>query len=381
MKKSHVAAAMLAGAFALGASLIRARRRIAAPATPPAGGGLTILEFKPAMDDLMTMLIQPRHLKLYYAGEAKNWKLAEFQLRELRQALARIGRTIPTYRKIGVDDAVASIFTEKAVAVEGSDQGRRSRRSSRRPMRDMTTACNACHAGMEHEFLVIKVPQANVYPNQAFRPLPRCPARAFLVWKIPIEKSAPSWVRLFWCTDFSPALRGAFFLLEGFGDVRRLLRNALGVMGDHQPLAVLFLENIGHEVRSRREGADLWKRRTYLGAEHPSGVTIDANMRVERLDGNLGNDRLVRREFGPHGRPADHQLPVKRSDVDNVRIVSPEVLHGGEVKCRECGVKGLVRSKHRCILAGLGICRPRADLGESDCQASEPGSRDHRIIP
>jgi hypothetical protein len=60
------------------------------------GGGLTILDFKPAMDDLMTMLVQPRHIKLYYAGQAENWTLAAFELNELRGALARIGRTIPT---------------------------------------------------------------------------------------------------------------------------------------------------------------------------------------------------------------------------------------------------------------------------------------------
>jgi hypothetical protein len=174
MKKHHVAAAMLGGLLALGASLIATAQTPSpsanqAPAAPPAGGGLTILEFKPAMDDLMTMLIQPRHLKLHYAGEAKNWKLAEFQLRELRQALARIGRTIPTYRKIGVDEAVASIFTEKAVALEAAIKAADPAKF-KAAYAEMTGACNACHAGMEHEFLVIKVPEANVYPNQEFRP-------------------------------------------------------------------------------------------------------------------------------------------------------------------------------------------------------------------
>ena len=145
MKKSHVAAGMLVGALALGASLVAQAQNPAPGAAPPAGGGLTILEFKPAMDDLMTMLIQPRHLKLYYAGEAKNWKLADFQLRELRQALARIGRTIPTYRKIGVDDAVASIFTEKAVAVEAAIKSADPAKF-KAAYTEMTGACNACHA-------------------------------------------------------------------------------------------------------------------------------------------------------------------------------------------------------------------------------------------
>jgi hypothetical protein len=87
----------------------------AAQNAPPApGGSLTNLEFKPALDDLMTMLVQPRHIKLYYAGQANNWRLATFELNELRGALARVGRTIPTYRNISVDNAVASIFADKS---------------------------------------------------------------------------------------------------------------------------------------------------------------------------------------------------------------------------------------------------------------------------
>jgi hypothetical protein len=35
---------------------------------------------------------------------------------------------------------------------------------------EMTAACNACHAGMEHPFLVMKVPDALNYPDQEFRP-------------------------------------------------------------------------------------------------------------------------------------------------------------------------------------------------------------------
>ena len=34
----------------------------------------------------------------------------------------------------------------------------------------MTGACNACHAGMEHPFLKVKVPESNNYPDQEFQP-------------------------------------------------------------------------------------------------------------------------------------------------------------------------------------------------------------------
>jgi hypothetical protein len=171
---------MLAGALALSASIIAAAQNAApapgdaAPAAGPApaarpGGGLVILDFKPAMDDLMTMLVQPRHIKLYYAGQAKNWRLAAFELNELRSALARIGRTIPTYRNIGVDTAVASIFADHIKAVDAAIKAADPAQFTA-TYGEMTGACNACHVGMEHPFLVIKVPDAMNYPDQEFRP-------------------------------------------------------------------------------------------------------------------------------------------------------------------------------------------------------------------
>jgi hypothetical protein len=179
MKSRHVGAIMLAGALALSASIIAAAQNAApapggaapagaAPAARP-GGGLVVLDFKPAMDDLMTMLVQPRHIKLYYAGQAKNWTLAGFQLNELRAALARIGRTIPTYRRIEVDAAVASIFADKLKAVDAAIKAADVAQFTA-AYGEMTGACNACHAGMEHPFLVMKVPDAANYPDQEFRP-------------------------------------------------------------------------------------------------------------------------------------------------------------------------------------------------------------------
>lgn len=176
MKKIRVAAIALAGALALSATMIAAAQNAApVPGNPPAaaparpGGGLVILDFKPAMDDLMTMLVQPRHIKLYYAGQAKNWTLAAFQLNELRAALARIGRTIPTYRSIGVDTAVSAIFADKIKAVDAAIKAADAAQFTA-AYGEMTGACNACHAGMEHPFLVIKVPDAMNYPDQEFRP-------------------------------------------------------------------------------------------------------------------------------------------------------------------------------------------------------------------
>src|SRR5437764_9531280 len=154
----HNFAWLFAGSLALARLAIGYPALGAAPAAPPAaGGGLTILEFKPAMDDLMTMLIQPRHLKLYYAGQQKNWTLAAFELNELGSALRRIGQTIPKYRNISVDPTVGSIFAPKIQAMLGAINSKNPQQFNS-AYADLTDACNTCHQGLEHPFLVITVP-------------------------------------------------------------------------------------------------------------------------------------------------------------------------------------------------------------------------------
>ncbi len=123
MKPCHSLALLFAASLAVAGVAIGYPALGAAPAAaPPAGGGLQILEFKPAMDDLMTMLIQPRHMKLYYAGQQQNWTLAGFELNELGAALRRIGQTIPKYRNISVDATVQSIFAPKIQAMTAATE-------------------------------------------------------------------------------------------------------------------------------------------------------------------------------------------------------------------------------------------------------------------
>jgi hypothetical protein len=175
MNKRIIAALSLAGVLALSAAVIAvAQNASPGPESPaqtpaPARPGLVILDFKPAMDDLMTMLVQPRHIRLYYAGQAKNWQLAAFQVNELRGALARIGRTIPNYRNINVDTAVAAIFADKLAAVSAAIKAG-DEAQFMAAYGEMTAACNDCHKGMEHPFLVIKVPDGGYFPDQEFRP-------------------------------------------------------------------------------------------------------------------------------------------------------------------------------------------------------------------
>ena len=72
MKHLHALAiaALAVVAFTLSAA--------AQPAPAPAGPAMQLTELKPGLDDVVTMMVQPRHLKLHAAAEAKNWELAAF---------------------------------------------------------------------------------------------------------------------------------------------------------------------------------------------------------------------------------------------------------------------------------------------------------------
>jgi hypothetical protein len=169
MKTGRIAALSLVCVLALSAAVVAVAQDASPSPQTAARPGLVILDFKPAMDDLMTMLVQPRHIRLYYAGQAKNWQLAALQVNELRGALARIGRTIPNYRNINVDTAVAAIFADKLAAVSATIKAG-DEAQFMAAYGEMTAACNDCHKGMEHPFLVIKVPDGGYFPDQEFRP-------------------------------------------------------------------------------------------------------------------------------------------------------------------------------------------------------------------
>jgi hypothetical protein len=52
------------------------------------------------MDDLMTTAARPRYSKLDLAGKQNNWPCAGYEPNALRNAFARIARTIPKHQTV-----------------------------------------------------------------------------------------------------------------------------------------------------------------------------------------------------------------------------------------------------------------------------------------
>ena len=140
--------------------------------SPPAnaGPGAVVapqVDYHPSMGDLMTMAIQPRHTKLGLAGRAGNWPYAQYELSELRNAFARVARTIPIYRTTDMTALIGALTAEPLAAVEQAIHAADARRF-RTAYARLTTACNACHLSQDHAPVVIQVPGANPYPDQDF---------------------------------------------------------------------------------------------------------------------------------------------------------------------------------------------------------------------
>jgi hypothetical protein len=144
----------------------------AAPATPTAAPAtISQPDYHPSMGDLMTMAVQPRHIKLGLAGKQKNWSYATYELSELRNAFARIARTIPKYQTMDTADMMAALTKAPLDALAEAITTTSSARFDAAYLQ-LTQACNACHLSQKHGPVVIKVPDAAMFSDQDFRPVP-----------------------------------------------------------------------------------------------------------------------------------------------------------------------------------------------------------------
>jgi len=124
--------------------------------------------YTPGLGEFMAAT-QMRHTKLWFAGQAGNWRLASYELDELQEGFDDAVRFNPTHK--GAPVPVAELLPRitagpmrelrKAVA----DMNRNEFRDA---FDTLTAACNTCHRAEDHAFNVITRPTANPYSDQNF---------------------------------------------------------------------------------------------------------------------------------------------------------------------------------------------------------------------
>jgi hypothetical protein len=152
-------------AVAAGVAVAAAAQSRGSAQTPPAPAAPQV-DYHPSFADLMTMAVQPRHIKLGVAGKARNWEYSAYEARELRNAFTRIGRTIPVFSKQSMPDMFASAIMPSMDKLDAAIKAKDGAAFDA-AYREVTTSCNNCHMGLDHAYVVIREPATSPYLDQA----------------------------------------------------------------------------------------------------------------------------------------------------------------------------------------------------------------------
>jgi hypothetical protein len=172
MHRRLIAATLVLGLLPLAAGA-QPQKPAAKPAVsqdviPPPPEAHMPKRFVPGLEWFMN-LIQTEHAKLWYAGRARNWRLAAYQLGEIKEIMSDVQDLVPTFRKLPLADMMDAVIVgpigdlEKAIDAKNP-------KAFAKGFDQLSAACNACHQATGNGFVHIQRPAGPGFPNQDFRP-------------------------------------------------------------------------------------------------------------------------------------------------------------------------------------------------------------------
>jgi len=114
-------------------------------------------------------LVQSHHSKLWLAGNARNWDLADYQVDEMKEVFDDIVKRIPVYKDVPVGKMIESLTMAPIGEIEAAIKARDSKAFAT-AFDKLTAGCNSCHEAASRGFIVIQRPAASAFPNQSFAP-------------------------------------------------------------------------------------------------------------------------------------------------------------------------------------------------------------------
>jgi hypothetical protein len=127
--------------------------------------------YVPELGELM-LLQQVRHTKLWLAGNAGNWPLAEYEIQELGEGFDSIVTYHPTHEEspVAPKDAIPRMVTVPLADLRDAVRSRDEKLFAER-YDALTAACNNCHQASNVAFNRVQRPDTNPFPNQVFSPV------------------------------------------------------------------------------------------------------------------------------------------------------------------------------------------------------------------
>jgi hypothetical protein len=125
----------------------------------PENGSVEEAENLPHLSEIMVQQ-QMRHIKLWFAGDAGNWPLADYEIDQLKDGFDDVAKLL------GGDIAqqhVSGAISQLEKAIDSKDHA-----AFVSAFDGLSVGCNACHHTLDHAFIVIQRPVLLPYSDQNF---------------------------------------------------------------------------------------------------------------------------------------------------------------------------------------------------------------------
>ena len=119
--------------------------------------------YVPRLGDIMNA-IQTRHMKLWFAGQARNWELAAYEVRQIKAGLVEAAGFYT-----GIPISNVTTMSTPIQSLSDAIAARDSRRFGK-AFGELTDGCNGCHQSMQRDFVLIRVPTEQPFSDQVFPP-------------------------------------------------------------------------------------------------------------------------------------------------------------------------------------------------------------------
>lgn len=108
--------------------------------------------------------IQVHHAKLWFAGQNENWKLADFEIHEIKETLGAIQK----YQTERTESQKIGMLNPALDSIDIAIQ-QRNISLFKNSYALLTNTCNNCHRATDFEFNVVKIPETPPFSNQDFK--------------------------------------------------------------------------------------------------------------------------------------------------------------------------------------------------------------------
>jgi cytochrome c553 len=125
--------------------------------------------YVPGLGDFMTAYVQPHHIKIWLAGHAGNWTLAEYEAKELRETFEDITVYQPEWNNFPISQLANSNLMPPLAELDQAIRAK-SPGDFEKAYHRVTAACDSCHQATSNGFIAIKTPKASDFPDQEFQP-------------------------------------------------------------------------------------------------------------------------------------------------------------------------------------------------------------------